>query len=354
MNIHSLPLGEASAIDLAMKYPYTEFLEQTGIEVPLICGAMYPCSNPELIAAVSEAGGIGVIQPISMEYVHGHKLREGIRYMRTLTDKPLGFNAIVEKSSQIYLDRMKQWIDIALDEGIRFFVTALGKPDWVVEKVHAVGGVVYHNVTELKWAQRALDAGVDGLICVNERAGGHAGEIAPNRLYDDLIDLGVPLICAGGIGDAEGFAHALEAGYAGVQMGTRFIATEECRAHNDYKQAIVNAVSEDIVLTERISGVPVAVIKTPYIEKIGTKASWLARRLLQHPRWKHHVRTYYSLKSMWTLKHASQKGMSYRDFFQAGRSVDGVDGVEPAADVVRSFATAMDALDDRDARRDAS
>ena len=152
----------------------TAFTKHVGIEVPLICGAMYPCSNPELIAAVSEAGGIGVIQPISMRFVHGHDLREGIRLMRRTTDKPLGFNAIVEKSSDVYLERMKRWVDIALEEGVRFFVTALGNPDWVVEKVHAVGGVVYHDVTERKWAEKALEHGVDGLICVNGRAGGHA------------------------------------------------------------------------------------------------------------------------------------------------------------------------------------
>src|SRR5689334_18508625 len=124
----------------------TPFTAQVGIDVPLICGAMYPCSNPELIAAVSDAGGIGIIQPISMSYVHGHELRAGIKAIRARTSKPIGFNAIVEKSSQVYTDRMKKWVDIALEEGVRFFVTALGSPDWVVEKVHAVGGIVYHDV----------------------------------------------------------------------------------------------------------------------------------------------------------------------------------------------------------------
>ena len=78
-----------------------------------------------------------------------------------------------------YEERMKRWIDIALEEGVRFFITALGNPRWVVDKVHAVGGVVYHDVTERKWALKALDGGVDGLICVNGRAGGHAGTHSP-------------------------------------------------------------------------------------------------------------------------------------------------------------------------------
>ncbi len=319
----------------------TPFTEQVGIEVPLICGAMYPCSNPELIAAASEAGGIGVIQPISMHFVHRHKLRDGIRFIRSLTDKPVGFNALVEKSSKIYLERMKDWIDVALEEGVRFFVTALGKPDWVVERVHAMGGIVYHDVTRRDWAEKALASGVDGLICVNARAGGHAGDLPPQELYDSLADLGVPLVCAGGVGDEEAFVHALDMGYAGVQMGTRFIATGECRAHDDYKNAILRAKSDDIVLTDRISGVPVAVIRTPYIEKVGVRAGVFARRLLRHPRFKHWVRTWYSLRSLWTLKKASLRGESYRDYFQAGRSVEEIDRIEPAGEIVRRCARAV-------------
>ena len=117
----------------------TRFTKDVGIEIPLICGAMYPCSNPELVAAVSKAGGIGIIQPIAMIFVHKHDLREGIRLIQRLTDKPAGFNAIVEKSSKIYEDRMRGWIDIALEEGVRFFITALGNPSWVVGKVHEIG-----------------------------------------------------------------------------------------------------------------------------------------------------------------------------------------------------------------------
>lgn len=318
----------------------TAFTRQVGIDVPIICGAMYPCSNPELVAAVSEAGGIGIVQPISLTYVHGHELRAGIRKIRELTSKPIGFNAIVEKSSKLYEDRMRRWVDIALEEGVRFFITALGNPRWVVDKVHAAGGVVYHDVTERKWAEIALGHGVDGLICVNDRAGGHAGRLSPRALLESLGDLGVPLICAGGVGDETAFVEALALGYAGVQMGTRFIATTECRAHDDYKRAIVRAREKDIVLTEKISGVPVAVIRTPYVDKIGTRAGFVARRLLRHPKGKHWMRMFYSLKSVWQLKQAALKGMSYKDYFQAGKSVEGIHAVEPAAVIVKRFAAA--------------
>ncbi len=321
----------------------TPFTRHAGVEVPLLCGAMYPCSNPELIAAVSAAGGLGIIQPISMSFVHKRDLRDGIRWIRSQTDRPVGFNAIVEKSSRVYEDRMRRWIDVALEEGVRFFVTALGDPRWVVERVHAVGGVVYHDVTERRWAEKALAGGVDGLICVNRDAGGHAGTRSPEQLWAELSDLGVPLVCAGGVGDAAGFVRALDLGFAGVQLGTRFIATTECRAHDDYKQAILRARPEDIVLTERISGVPVAVIRTPYVDEVGTRASFLMKRALRHPRLKHYARMYYSLKSVFELRRASLEGVGYKDFFQAGKSVGGIDRVEPAGDLVRRFAAAATA-----------
>lgn len=324
----------------------TPLTRHAGIDVPLICGAMYPCSNPELVAAVSAAGGLGVLQPISLTYVHGHEFREGLRLIRRLADgKPFGMNALIEASSKTYRERMERWVDVALEEGVRFFVTSLGNPRWVVERAHAVGGVVYHDVTERKWADKGLDAGVDGLIAVNRRAGGHAGDRGVEELYRELADYGVPVVCAGGVGAPRDFARALEIGYAGVQMGTRFIATTECRASDPYKQAIVDADEDDIVHTERITGVPVAVIHTPYIEKMGLKAGPIARWMLRGRKRKHLMRTIYALKSLWQLKRASLDDTGSKDYWQAGKSVAGVEAVEPAGDIVRRFAEAARGAD---------
>ena len=315
----------------------TALTRQARIEAPVICGAMYPCSNPELVAAVSEAGGIGIVQPLSLVFVHRHGFRAGLQFIKTLTGKPVGMNIITEKSSKKYQDRMSEWLDVALEEGVRFFVTSLGDPKWVVDRVTPLGGIVYHDVTERKWAQKAVAGGVHGLICVNDRAGGHAGGLSAARVYEDLADLGLPLVCAGGISTPDDFRMALDMGYAGVQLGTRFIATTECTAHNDYKQAILKATSQDIVLTDKISGVPVAVIKTPYIERIGTKAGWLARFFLRHPRFKHWMRALYSLMAVWQLKRAASEGAGYKDYWQAGKSVDGIQSIEPAGAIVRQL-----------------
>jgi nitronate monooxygenase len=319
----------------------TELTRDAGIDIPLICGPMYPCSNPELVAAVSAAGGLGVVQPVSLTYVYGHDFREGLRLIRETTDRPIGMNALIEGSSKTYRERMTRWIDIALEEGVRFFITSLGKPGWVVERVESVGGVVYHDVTERKWALKARDSGVHGMIAVNRRAGGHAGPLNAEALLEEVGDLGLPVVCAGGIGEPAEFVAALRMGYAGVQMGTRFIATEECAASDPYKRAVVEADEEDIVLTERLTGVPVAVIGTPYVRALGTKAGPLAKRLLRGPRTKHWMRAFYTLRSAYQLKRTALDTGGRKEYWQAGRSVGSIHEVMPAGDVVRGFADAL-------------
>jgi len=319
----------------------TPLTRDAGIELPVICGAMYPCSNPELVAAASDAGGIGIVQPVSLTFVHGHDFREGLRYIASLTDRPIGMNALIEQSSKAYRRRMEEWVDIALEEGVRFFVTSLGKPDWVAERAHAVGGVVYHDVTERKWALKGRDHGADGLIAVNRRAGGHAGEKSASELMEELGDLGLPVVHAGGIASGASVREVLEMGYAGVQMGTRFIATTECTASDEYKQAIVDAEPDDVVLTERLTGVPVAVLETPHVRRVGTKAGPIARWMLRGRRRKHLMRTIYALRSLWRLKGSNASTGSPRDYWQAGRSVGEIDRVLPTAEIMRDIRAAL-------------
>ena len=318
----------------------TPLTVDAGIGIPIVCGAMYPCSNPELVAAASQAGGLGVLQPISLTFVHGYAFRSGIRKIRSLTDRPIGMNALIEQSSKLYRRRMEEWIDTALEEGVRFFVTSLGKPDWVVQRVEPLGGRVYHDVTERKWAKKGVDCGVHGLIAVNSRAGGHPGPLDVRALLDDVGDLGLPVVCAGGVGREEDFVAALRMGYAGVQMGTRFIATDECTASAQYKQTIVDAEEEDIVHSERLTGVPVAVINTPSIRRLGLRAGPLARRMLQGRRTKHWMRTIYALKSFWQLRRSLHATSVRGDYWQAGKSVSGIRTVEPVASIIRRFSEA--------------
>jgi nitronate monooxygenase len=315
----------------------TAFTQHAGVRVPLIGGPMYPCSNPELVAAVSEAGGLGVFQPVSLTFVHGYEYRQGIRLMKQLTSKPLAMNALIEKSSRRYHEKMVEWVSIALEEGVRFFITSLGNPRWVVDRVSEEGGIVYHDVTELKWALKGLDAGAQGLIAVNNRAGGHAGGLSIEELYRELIDLNVPLVCAGGIGSEGRYVEAMEMGYAACQLGTRFIASEECSASVAYKMAVLNATEDDIVLSEKITGVPVSIIKTPYIEREGVKAGLLASWLLRGAKSKHWMRMIYTIRSAFQLRRASLEEQGKKEFWQAGKSVAGIHKVEPVADIIHRF-----------------
>jgi nitronate monooxygenase len=319
----------------------TRFTEQVGIKLPIICGAMYPCSNPELIAAVSKTGAIGIVQPLSLVYVHGYDFREGLKKIRSITDNPYGVNILVEKSSPAYESRMRGYLEIALEEGCRFFITALGNPRWVVDLVKKQNGIIYHDVVERKWAVKALDEGVDGLICVNNRAGGHAGKLSPEDLYKETSSFGVPLIAAGGIGDENDFKRALDLGYDGIQMGTRFIATVECREKAPYKEAIVNSHEKDIVLTERVTGIPLSVINTPYVQSVGLKVGPIARWLLQHRTTKSWMRIWYGLNAIRDFKRISLKGGTSKDYWQAGKSVEHIHTVEPVATIIQRFASVL-------------
>ena len=312
------------------------FLKHTNAEYPIICGAMYPCSNPELVAAASEGGGIAIVQPVSLTFVHGYDLREGIKYIRSLTNKPIGFNALIEKGSKKYLDRMSDWIDIALEENIRFFVTSLGKPEWVCKRVHQVGGFVYHDVTSRHFAKKGIDSGVDGLICVNNRAGGHLGSHSMEDMYKELNDLGLPLICAGGIGSEIELSKALKIGFDGVQMGTRFVASTECNTLEDYKKAIVNASEEDIVSTTRLTGVPVSVIKSEGFRKDNT---WLFKKLLES-RFKHKARMILNLSSLFRSKYYLKKNngknsKKIQSLYSAGKSVHTIHKIESATSIMQ-------------------
>jgi nitronate monooxygenase len=234
---------------------------------------------------------------------------------------------------------MERWVEEALQEGIRFFVTSLGKPDWVVKMAHPMGGKVYHDVTERRWAEKGVQAGVDGLTAVNGRSGGHAGIHTAESLLNQVRDFGLPVVCAGGIGKEADFVRALDLGYDGVQMGTRFLATPECQSSPSYKKALLEAGEEDIVLTERLTGIPVAVLRTPYIEAMGTRVGPLSRFLLRWSPTKKWMRRRYMLRSLRRLGHPIGEE-SPPEYWQAGRSVAGIDEILPAAEILRRFTLA--------------
>lgn len=320
-----------------------QFLIDTKVATPVVCGPMYPGSNPELVAAVSEAGGLGVVQPITMTYVYKHDFREGIQLIKSLTNKPFGVNFTLLAGNKRYEKRLHQWMDIAIEEGTKFFLTSLGNPRWVVDRAHQNGIVVYHDITTRKYAQKAIDAGVDGLNCVNNRAGGQTGLASPEDMMNELHDLKLPLVCAGGVGNETDFIKVIEMGYAAVQMGTRFLATNECIVPESYKEAIIKAKESDIVWTNKLAGTISSVIRTPDIEKGGLMVNPIFSFLLKQPSTKKLMRTILLLRSMEQHKKVVNRP-GYDQIWQAGKGVGNIVEKVPAGEVVKTFHEAYQSI----------
>ena len=313
-----------------------QFLSDTGAKKPVVCGPMYPGSNPELVAAVSDSGGFGVVQPVALTSLYGHDFREGLQLIKQLTDKPFGVNfTIFGGANKKYHEQMKEWMEISIEEGIKFFLTSLGKPDSVVKTAKEHGIKVYHDVPNKKVALAMRDSGVDGLNCINWRGGGQTGIQAAEQFMEELHDIDMPLICAGGIGNAKDFKQALKLGYAGVQLGTRFLATNECMITDSYKQAIVDSSEDDIVWTNKIAGNNSSVIKTDDIMRGGLQTGPVINYMLRKPSLKKYARMWLMSKG---IRNYSKTAFSDDvKFWQAGKGLGNITSVESVADVMKKF-----------------
>lgn len=320
-----------------MKKSTQQFLKDTGAEIPVVCGPMYPGSNPELVAAASEAGGFGVVQPVALTSLYGHNFREGLQLIKKLTNKPFGVNfTIFGGANKKYHEQMEKWLQISIEEEVKFFLTSLGKPHAVVKIAKENGIKVYHDVPNKKVALAMRDAGVDGLNCINWRGGGQTGIQSAEQFMEELHDIGIPLVCAGGIGNTEDYQKALAMGYAGVQLGTRFLATKECMVTDSYKQAIVDSTEEDIVWTNKIAGNNSSVIKTADIMRGGLRTGPIINYMLRNRKLKKYARMYLMSKG---LKNYSKTAFDDSvQFWQAGKGVGNITSVESVADVIKEFA----------------
>lgn len=321
-----------------MKPTTQQFLQDSGAEVPIICGPMYPGSNPELIAAVSDAGGFGVVQPVSMTALYGHDFREGLQLIKKLTDKPFGVNfTIFGGANKKYHEQMQTWMEISIEEGVKFFLTSLGKPTEIVKIAHQNGIKVYHDVPNKKVALAMRDIGVDGINCINWRGGGQTGTQSAEKFMEELHDIEIPLICAGGVGNADDLQKILDMGYAGAQLGTRFLATHECKVSNAYKQAIVDAEEKDIVWTNKIAGNNSSMIKTDDIMKGGLRTGPIITFMLKHDKLKKYARMY--LMSRGLKKYNKAAFDDSVKYWQAGKGVGSITSIKSVKEVIDEFRT---------------
>ncbi len=229
------------------------------IEVPIFLAGMGQVAYAEVCAAVSEAGGYGTL---GMAGVSPEGIRAQMREVRKRTDKPFGVDLLAVLPDQIHAA-----IDIIIDEGASAFIAGLGVPEPVIDKCHHAGLKVMAVCGKVSHARRAEEAGCDAVVAQGTEAGGHTGQVAGMALIPQIVDaVDIPVLAAGAIVDGRGLAVALSFGAQGVWMGTRFIASEEGRAAQAYKQSIVAAGEADTLVTRCFSGKPMRVIRNAYVE----------------------------------------------------------------------------------------
>ncbi len=230
------------------------------IRYPIFQGGMAWISDAELAAAVSNAGGLGVI---AAGNAPPEWLEEEIYKIRKLTDKPFGVNIMLMSPFKDAVAEAAAFLEVPV------IISGAGSPGKYMDMWKSKGAKVFPVVPTVTMAIRLERIGADGLICEGTEAGGHIGELTTMSLVPQVVDaVRLPVIAAGGIADARGFAAALMLGASGVQIGTRFLTAYECNVHPSYKKAILDAKDTDAVVSGRSTGHPVRCIKNRLTSKL--------------------------------------------------------------------------------------
>lgn len=233
--------------------------DMIGIKYPIIQGGMAWIADSSLAAAVSNAGGLGLIAGANapVDYV-----REEIRKTKKLTDKPFGVNIMLMSSNAEELAKL------VCDEGVKVVTTGAGNPGKYIEMWKAHGIIVIPVVPSVALAKRMERTGADAVVAEGCESGGHVGELTTMALVPQVADaVKIPVIAAGGIGDGRGVAAAMMLGAQGIQIGTRFLVANECTVHENYKQKILGAGDIDTVVTGRATGHPVRVLRNKLVRQ---------------------------------------------------------------------------------------
>jgi enoyl-[acyl-carrier protein] reductase II len=238
----------------------TRITELLGIRHPVIQGAMSWVSFPPLVAAVSNAGGLGIL---GAAFMSPDQLRENIRQIKDLTDKPFGVNFMPDNPI------VDQLLDVILEEKVPVASYGRGNPKKVIDRVKPFGIIAFPTMGSLRHAIRAEQDGADALIVQGTEGGGHTGHISTMVLVPLVTSrVKIPVIAAGGIGNAKGLAAALALGAEGVSMGSRFIVTREAPVPLHVKQYLVDRTEEDTVVTDNLTGVRCRVIKNDFAKRL--------------------------------------------------------------------------------------
>ncbi|KMT62074.1 nitronate monooxygenase [Paenilisteria newyorkensis] len=229
------------------------------IKYPIMQGAMAQIAKAPLVAAVSNAGGLGIIASGGMS---GEELRAEIQKTKALTDKPFGVNLM------LMMTNIEELTAVIIEEGVKVVTTGAGTPKTYMPIWKEAGITVIPVVPSVLIARKMEQLGADAVVAEGTEAGGHVGETTTMALLPQVVDaVSIPVIAAGGIGDGRGIAAAFALGAQGVQIGTRFLATDECPVHENFKLACLKAKDRDTVVTGRRNGAPVRSIKNKMIKE---------------------------------------------------------------------------------------
>ena len=239
----------------------TPLYDLLGIEHPILQGGMAWAASAELAAAVSNAGGLGIVgagnEPAEV-------VRREVRRARELTDRPLGANV------PVFTGEVEDRLQVFIDEGVQVITFGGGTAGPYLGPLRRAGIFVIPVVASVALARRLAREGVDALIAEGMESGGHVGDVATLPLVPQVIDaVDIPVIAAGGLADGRGLAAALALGAAGIQMGTRFICSTECPAHDNYKQRILRAHDRATIVTGGSFDHPVRCIRGPFVRRLG-------------------------------------------------------------------------------------
>lgn len=294
---------------------------------------MFLVSNAKMVIEGMKSGVAGCIP--ALNYRTLAELRTSIQELKAakVDGGSFGYNLIVNKSNPKY----KEQLQVICEEGVDFIITSLGSPEETIKEAHKVGIKVFCDVTDLNFAKKVESLGGDALIAVNNQAGGHRGNLDPEELIKLLNEnTSLPVISAGGVSSRADINEMMHHGAIGVSIGSPFIASDEAGVSVEYKQACVDYGAKDIVMTQRISGTPCTVINTPYVQKIGTKETWIENLLNRNKslkKWVKMARFYIGMKA--TEKAATQA--TYKTVWVAGPSIENTKAVLPLRTIVENL-----------------
>jgi enoyl-[acyl-carrier protein] reductase II len=312
---------------------HTPLCDLLGVEHPIMLAGMGGVSYAELVAAVSNAGGYGVL---GMAGRGPDFIREQMRQVRKLTDRPFGVDLLAASPESLTAS-----VDVICSEGASSFVAGLGIPMPIMEKLKGAGLKVMVVCGAVKHAVKAEQAGCDAVICQGGEGGGHTGLVGTLPLVAQAVEaVKIPVVAAGGLYDGRGLAAALSLGAVGVWMGTRFIASTEAHAGGLYRETIVEATDEDTVRTRSYSGKPMRVKKNPYV------ADWESRPQDIQP---------FPMQAMISSQAGVMGGIGGqiegldpdKSCFAMGQSAGGIRDVKPAGEIVRQLIAEAEAALDR-------